>query len=115
MGQMRVALINITTALSLTMGACATAPEDVQPSFVAEDGYTGMSCEQLLSEKQRLTVAVLETSLEQQKIRNADTVGVFMTFMPLGSMSGLSKEDQLAILKGQFIAVDKVRSARACT
>lgn len=100
--------------LSAILASCAASPESVRPAFVSADPYIGMSCDQLAGERQRLALAVSDTSLKQERARSADTVGVLLLFLPLGSMSGQNREGELATLKGQAVAVDQVKFAKSC-
>jgi len=61
--------------LCSAMGACATAPENVQASYVSDVPYQGWTCSQLQDEQDHVTVALASASRKQRVTRSQDAVG----------------------------------------
>jgi hypothetical protein len=100
--------------LSSAMGACATAPENVQPSYVSDIPYQGWTCSQLQDEQDHVTAALASASRKQRVTRSQDAVGVLILGLPTSSLAGGNLAPEIAHYKGELAAVKKAMTFKAC-
>ncbi|HEY4202627.1 MAG TPA: hypothetical protein VGM83_18910 [Devosiaceae bacterium] len=101
-------------ALAATLSGCAVAPASIAPAYVSEVPYQSYSCKQLGEEAQRLNDAYTVAAKQQENARTGDTWGVILLGLPTSSLSGGNIAPQIASLKGQQEAVQKVIIAKNC-
>lgn len=100
--------------LATLLGACATLPEQVQPSPTAANLYQGADCARLDSERLRLDAAYQTASRKQQRTRQVDAVGLVLLFLPVGSLTGGSQTKTIAAIKGQQEALSEAYRVSNC-
>ena len=74
-----------------------------------------MNCEQLKAERAKVDTTLNEEEREQRSTRKNDAWGVALVGMPIGRMSGGNREDKIAELKGDEIAVDDASKSEHCS
>ncbi len=99
---------------ALAAAACATSPANVQPAYVSPTVYAGLSCAELQAEDARLAVALANVYRRQNRTRAADTWGVFLIGVPVGTVAGNNVAGQVAQVKGAQATLRQVMSSRAC-
>ena len=101
-------------AITLTV-ACATSPEDIAPQYTSGDQYRGWSCEKILAERKRVVADLSTSTAKQEETRSDDIAGVILLALPVGSMSGEDQEPQIARLKGERDALDRIKTQQKCS
>ena len=109
---MRLILI---AAAGLATGACAKSPDSIAPSYISEVSYQGYTCGQLADESLRLNSALATASVQQEKARTNDTVGVLLIGLPVSSLSGDNIAPEIGRLKGEQEAVRKASMIKRCS
>jgi hypothetical protein len=111
----------ITSALLcalLSSTACATAPENVEASYVSPVEFSNLSCDQIRVELTRIADRVRVVSGQQQQKHTTDavalTVGLVVFWPALFLMVGGDKRAELSDLKGQYEALDRAALERNC-
>lgn len=97
-------LILVGLGLSVISG-CAKRPTAIAPTSVG-DTFANYSCDEAREEifKQRQLLANL--SATQDSAATADALGVFFTWIPVGSATGGDKEGAIALSKGMVLALE---------
>ena len=98
----------------LTLVGCAKKPESIAPAYVSDYQFQGMTCPQLQQEQARLDAAYAQAADQQNHARTNDTVGVILLGLPVSTLSGDNIAGQIAQLKGQKEAMDRVRASKGC-
>lgn len=106
-----LAAVSVCVAL---LTACAATPDSIAPAYVSELGYRDLNCDQLILERQRVAAAYTRVEAQQNQARTNDVVGVLLIGLPVSSLSGQNVAAQVADLKGQRDALDRVMIARSC-
>lgn len=101
-------------AAVVSLGACATAPQNITPQYVSTTQYQSLTCPQLGVELARTEDALAAASGEQSKARKNDTLGVLFLGLPVSSLSGSNKASYIAQLKGQVEAMNQVANLNNC-
>lgn len=104
----------VAVALCIGVAGCAKAPSSIAPAYVSEVPYHSYTCEQLGQELQRLDAAYAVAAQAQEDARTGDAWGVFLIGVPTSSLSGGNIAPEIASLKGQQVAVQKVIIAKGC-
>lgn len=104
----------IAALAALAVAACATPPSRVLPAYVSPTVYAGLSCAELQAEDARLAVALANVYRRQNRTRTADSWGVFLIGVPVGTVAGNNVAGQVAQVKGEQAAVRQAMAARAC-
>jgi len=109
------------TALAATsfLYACASAPEDISPTYVSPALYQNYDCDELLMERERIVAKVNEVSAAQSKKATNDAVatgvGVILFFPALLFLaSGSDRESELASYKGNYDALTQAAIQKKC-
>jgi hypothetical protein len=100
-------------SVALIVG-CAASPEDIKPQHVSDVQYRDWTCEQLSAERQRIVADLSTASARQEETSSGDVFGVFLLGLPLGSITGEDLEPQIAQLKGERDAIDRVAKLNDC-
>lgn len=110
--------VTVALALSTTLSACASAPEDISASYVAPVAYQGLDCGQLKDELQGVTTEVQRVSGQQAKKAKNDKwatgVGIVLFWPALFFLATGDKAEKLANLKGQYNALVTTAKAKKC-
>jgi hypothetical protein len=108
----RALLLHGLGAATLLLGACAQSPETMAAAPVSEAQYYGWSCPRLRGELGRLDRTLAALYAEQRQSRNDDAFGVIFLLAPAASMSGGDLRHQIALRKGEQVAVRSTLSRR---
>lgn len=106
-------------ALLISVSGCATAPEDVQASFVTPVLYSNLTCDQLALEATRVSQEVANLTGQQRKRTSRDTtmtaVGVIVFWPALLAVRGDgATAASLASAKGQMTAIEQAATQKNC-
>ena len=100
------------------LSACATAPGNIQASYVSPMTYSAYNCDQIREENLRVTSRVQEVSGAQQSRANRDTaamtVGLVLFWPALFFMANGDQKDELARLKGEYDALQIASTQKQC-
>ena len=100
------------------LSACATASQDIPASYVSPVQYSGMSCEQIGTEVNRVQLRATELSGKQDRERQKDqaALGVgLILFAPAALfMIGGDHKGEIAQLKGQHNALRDAAAQKSC-
>ena len=99
---------------TLALSACAKNPDAIAPISMPVNAYSGLSCDQLVTEHRRSTAALAAVSRQQKEAATGDAVGVFLIGVPVSSLSGADKEGLVAQHKGEIIAVEGAMRGQRC-
>lgn len=102
-------------AVILCLAGCATAPENIPPSYISEMSYNQYTCEQLAQEQTRLSAALATTCDAQRQCRSNDVAGVIFLGLPVSSLSGSNQASEVARLKGELQALQKAAILKNCS
>lgn len=110
-----------TTISLLAFGVltgCATAPEKIKATNVAVTQYSGKNCAELATEYSWVDQQLTASVDVQGQARSADVAGVILIGLPVGSMtttgSNREREEKIARLKGEKIAINKAQQVGGC-
>lgn len=104
---------------SLALCGCASSAAEIRPAYISPLQYQNLTCAQLAAEAERLSRRVSEVSGVQDSNRNTDawvTAGAIVVFWPAAFFI---KGDgptaaELARLKGEFEAIERVAIEKSC-
>jgi len=102
------------TAIILCLTGCATAPENIAPSYISEISYNQWTCDQLSQEQPRLVSALASATEAQRRCRNNDIAGVIFLGFPVSSLSGSNMASEVARLKGELQALQRAAILKNC-
>ena len=105
----------ITVLFAALFTGCAKAPQSIAPAYISHVPYQEWTCSQLGQEVVRVDAALTQASVQQQKARGNDIVGVILIGLPVSSLSGDNIAPQIANLKGQKNAIEQVLITKNCT
>ena len=103
--KLRTVLV-MTTAAALISG-CATRASGVAPLAISATDYSNMSCADARGTLQTTRDRVNALSRRQNNAAIADTAGVFLALIPIGSIFGANVEGELAQAKGEQAALER--------
>ena len=98
--------IILAAAAALALSACAQGPGSIAPPAMPGGMYDAMSCQQARAERSRLPSELAALEQRQRSAATADAVGVFLLFIPMGSLTGGDVSGQIATVRGQLLALD---------
>ena len=90
---------------AMYLGSCATLPEKIAPADMNTAPYANWSCEQLSHESPQITATLAGASEAQRRCRNKDIAGILFIGLPVGSLTGCRKTEEIARLKGELQAL----------
>ena len=104
---------------AVALAGCASTSETVTGSYASPLQYSNYSCQQLGEEAQRISARVAQTSGVQDQKRSNDTVATaaaIIIFWPAAFLVNGNDQNtaELARLKGEFEAVEKVSIQKNC-
>lgn len=102
--------LNTLTAVALSaavLSGCATRASGVAPVAVAATDYANMDCATSRATLQTTRDRVIALSRRQNNAALADTAGVLVAFIPVGSIFGANVEGELAQAKGEQAALER--------
>lgn len=104
---MNVKTLSALAAVAMIVAGCATRASSVAPVAVSAVDYSRMSCgdarAQLITARERVNAL----SRSQNNAAVADAAGVFLLFLPVGSLFGGDKSGELAQAKGEALALER--------
>jgi hypothetical protein len=98
----------------LLVVGCAARPESIAPAYISEMTYKDWTCEELAQERLRLAAALSTACDAQRQARDNDTVGVILIGLPVSSLSGSNMAAEIARLKGELQALQKMATLKDC-
>ena len=110
---MRAGVVLIA-ALAAVASGCAKPPEAIAPAYVSDIVYRQLSCNDLAVETARVNQALARSSTQQENARTNDTVGVILLGLPVSSLSGDNIAPEIARLKGELEAINRVATQKRC-
>ena len=113
----RLTVATIVTFLVMT--GCASKPEDKAAGAYPDEAYANLSCQEIGAERIRIKDSVLAATGQQRSERKKDQAwgwtGALLFAPALFMMDGNEETaTRLAILKGQYEAIDRVGAAKRC-
>ena len=117
---MRVALRQIhmkTTALcatALLVAGCARQPDQIAATSVATDRYLQTSCAELLVSRAGKKIEQARLEQAQHAAAEHDKAAMSVIHLPVASMTGQDREDEVARGKGELAAIDAAIRSKAC-
>lgn len=91
---------------TLALAACAQGPGSIAPAAMPGGMYDALSCPQARQERQRRAAELAALESRQRGAVAADAVGVFLLFVPVGSLTGGDVSGEIATKRGQLLALD---------
>ena len=95
----------IVGMMMLSLAGCASRASSIAPVAIPTSNYAGLSCSEtkdMLAQKTAMQIALTK---QQNNAATGDAIGVFLVFLPLGSVFGADKEGELAQAKGEVLAL----------
>jgi hypothetical protein len=105
---------HVTLIGALLLSACAKQPDQIAAVDIGADSYARYSCQQLVSEKTKISQDLANLSARQKSAASGDAWGVVLLGLPLSSMSGGDQEALIAVAKGKVQALDRQIVAKGC-
>ena len=105
-------LIVAAALVAASVSGCATRASGVAPVAVSSMDYSGLTCAQARDQLATKRAEVDALSKRQNNAALADTAGVFLLLVPVGSIFGGGVEGALAQAKGDQIALERNVSQR---
>ena len=96
------------------LAGCAKTPESIAPASTSTIPYQRYSCGQIGQEERRLSSALTTAYTQQNNARTNDVVGVILIGLPVSTLSGDNIAPQIAKLKGEREALQKVAIRKRC-
>ena len=114
---MKKAVVIAIAAPALT--GCATASKDISATYVSPLMYQNYTCEQLISETQRIGARVSEVGgavdAKASRDKKITGVGVVLFWPALFALGGnKEKQAEFARLKGEYDAVQQAAITKNC-
>lgn len=100
--------------MALALGACAKGADEIAAAATPAGPYMAMSCGDLTLERARIAERLTALSVRQEETRRADTMGVWIIGLPVGSLDGGDRSKDIAREKGAAAAVAQALEAKAC-
>lgn len=90
---------------ALSVAACAKSPDAIAPVAMSSNEFAHLSCASLRAAYNQ-NMAELNASVSRQKSAvTADALGVFLIGVPVSQISGLDAEADVALNKGEDLAM----------
>ena len=100
------------------LSACASSPDKISPSYVSPLQYQGYTCNQIGQELIRVNNRILQVTGHQRKEADKDAaamgVGLVLFWPALFFLAGDDKKEELASLKGEYEALEKIAIQKEC-
>ena len=98
----------------LILAGCAATPGSIEPAYTSPAMFSGLTCDELGAERTKLDAALVVAERRQNRTRTADNFGVALIGLPVGSLSGRGRAQEIAQIKGQIQAVSR-ETERRCS
>ncbi|HIF02784.1 MAG TPA: hypothetical protein EYQ84_05540 [Nitrospinaceae bacterium] len=103
---------------TLLIAGCASNPATIRATYVSPLEYSNLDCDQLRLEMIRVSRRVATASGQQQEERDDDkaalAVGIILFWPALFFMGGDDMKQEIALLKGQYEALETVAIQKKC-
>ena len=100
------------------LNGCSTNPDKISGTYVSPLQYQGSSCNQIRQEFMRVNRKILEITGKQRNESTKDKValgvGLVLFWPALFFMIGDDKKDELARLKGEYEALERIAIQKEC-
>jgi starvation-inducible outer membrane lipoprotein len=96
----------VLCAMALLAAGCARQPDQIAPSPVSTDRYLPMSCADLLAGR--------AGKKAQHEAAERDKAAMGVIHIPVASMAGQDREDEVARGKGELAAIDAAIQSNGC-
>lgn len=108
----------LSVIAALTLSACATAPENIAPSYVSPTGYANLSCRQLNAEATALNSRLATATGQQaQKAKNdttATAVSLILFWPAVFFIKGDDQAPAIAQMRGEAEAIRAAAVSKGC-
>src|SRR5262245_19474132 len=109
----------LTLLISVSCAGCASSSNDIQPQYVSHLQYQHLSCKQIGAEPERISRRVSEVTGVQDSKATQDawvTGAAIVVFWPAAFFikGDGATASELARLKGEFQALERVAIERNC-
>lgn len=104
---MKIQTICAITLVAVATASCASRASSIAPVAIASTDYSTMECGAARAQLDVVRARVNALSRQQNNAALADTAGVFLIFLPLGSIFGADKSGELAQAKGEQAALER--------
>jgi len=111
---MKKILLGGTVLLTGIIAGCATAPQNIAPTYVSELSFQHLGCQHIYAERQRTIQALATASHTQSLARSNDTLGVLLIGLPVSTLSGSNQAAYIANLKGTIDALGNMGARKGC-
>ncbi|CAN7511362.1 hypothetical protein [Rhizobium sp. LjRoot254] len=101
-------------AMALLAAGCARQPDQIAATPVATDRYLQMSCAELLASRTGRQTAQVRLEQAQHEAAEHDKAAMSVIHVPVASMTGQDREDEVARGKGELVAVDATIQSKGC-
>jgi hypothetical protein len=101
-------------AMALLAAGCARQPDQIAASPVTADRYLQMSCAELLADRAGRKIEQARLEQAQHKAAEHDKAAMSVIHVPVASMTGQDREDEVARGKGELAAIDAVIRSKGC-
>lgn len=112
------AVLGLCLVSHLGIVSCASRPENISASYVSPLEYQPYNCNQIRQEMMRVSRRVSEIAGVQEDQATKDTValgvGLVLFWPALFFMIGKDQHEELARLKGEYEALEKVAIQKEC-
>ncbi len=110
---MKIITTLAAATLTVTMG-CAKGPDAIAPVAIASAEYAGQSCQSLTRIYASVTSNLSTVEAKQRSAQTADAIGVFLFLIPFSQISGGDNEGNVALYKGEKLAVERAMQKSGC-
>jgi len=87
------------------LAGCASSASSVAPIALPSSNYKGLSCGDTKTALMQARSRQAALSKSQDNASTGDFIGVFFVLLPLGSVFGDDVEGELALVKGEVLAL----------
>jgi hypothetical protein len=101
-------------AMSLLIAGCARQPDQIAASPVGTDRYLKMSCAELLANRSAKKIEQAGVEQAQHEAAEYDKAAMGVIHIPVASMSGKDREEEVALGKGELQALDATIQSKGC-
>lgn len=98
----------------IVLASCAKRPDAIAPIVMPANAYAALTCDQLAAAHRRASDDLSVASMQQNEAATGDAVGVFLIGVPVSSAFGGNKEGQVALHKGEVIAIEAEQRNKRC-
>ncbi len=104
---MRLKDLSLIACAAVLCAGCANRASSVPPVSISASDYSTLSCEEARAKLQIARDRETALTNQQNNAALADTAGVFLLLVPLGSVFGADVAGELAQAKGEVLALER--------